>query len=174
MDANEQAAEMVILVDEEDEVVGTADKLEAHRAGLLHRAISVVLFGPRGRVLLQQRAATKYHSPLLWANACCSHPRPGENTEAAAHRRLAEELGIEADLRYAGQFIYRAELDGGLIEHELDHVFVGEFDGEPEPDPAEVAEWRWARTSELEADLSAQDPNYVVWLADVLQLAQRA
>ena len=117
--------EQVILVDQQDREIGVAEKLEAHRKGKLHRAFSVFLFNAKDEMLLQQRAAEKYHSGGLWTNTCCSHPRPGEPTEAAARRRLREEMGISCNLNKAFDFIYRAEFDNGLIEHELDHVFIG-------------------------------------------------
>src|SRR6185503_16709121 len=119
----------VILVNEKDEVTGTAEKMEAHEKGLLHRAFSIFVFNSRGEVLMQQRAPGKYHSAGLWTNACCSHPRPGEKTEEAARRRLREELGFETALTEIFDFIYRAEFVNGLAEHEYDHVYVGEYDG---------------------------------------------
>lgn len=117
--------EEVILVNEKDEPIGTMEKLEAHQKGALHRAFSVFLFNPKGELLLQRRALHKYHSAGLWTNTCCSHPRPGEETSAAAHRRLKEEMGMEADLRFMTSFQYRSEFENGLTEHEFDHVFIG-------------------------------------------------
>src|SRR5205085_4273578 len=137
--------EQVILVDECDRELGVSEKLQAHRAGALHRAFSIFIFDADKRLLLQKRAQTKYHSAGLWSNTACGHPRPGEPTEAAAHRRLREEMRFDCALRPAFQFLYRAELSGGLVEHEYDHVFVGEFDDEPVPDRAEVEDWRWVR-----------------------------
>lgn len=159
--------ERVILVDARDVPVGEAEKLEAHRRGALHRAFSVFLLDRAGRVLLQRRAASKYHSGSLWSNTCCGHPRPGEGAAAAAARRLQEEMGVQCPLEPAGAFVYRAQL-GELVEHEYDHVFVGRFDGSPEPDPAEVAEWRWETRGELQADLAAHPERYTVWLAKAL------
>lgn len=160
--------ERVILVNEHDVVVGEAEKLAAHRAGALHRAFSVLVQDGAGRVLLQRRALSKYHSGGLWSNTCCGHPRPGEDTRAAAARRLREELGFECSLEPAGAFVYRAQL-GELVEHEYDHVFAGRFDGSPRLDPAEVAEWRWVRVDELEEDLRAFPERYTVWLAKALE-----
>lgn len=160
--------ERVILVNERDVVVGEAEKLEAHRTGALHRAFSVFVQDGAGRVLLQRRTASKYHSGGLWSNTCCGHPRPGEDTPAAAARRLREEMGFVCPLEPAGTFVYRARL-GDLVEHEYDHVFAGVFDGSPQPDPAEVAEWRWVSVDELERNLAAHPGRYTVWLAPALE-----
>jgi isopentenyl-diphosphate Delta-isomerase len=141
--------ERVILVDRADRPVGTAEKLAAHRSGSLHRAFSVLVRDGDGRVLLQRRALDKYHSPGLWSNTCCSHPRPGEPTIAAAHRRLVEEMGFDCPLRPVGSLLYRARVGAGLVEHEYDHVLVGHWEGTPVPDPAEVADWRWADLPDL-------------------------
>jgi isopentenyl-diphosphate delta-isomerase len=161
--------ERVILVDELDRELGTAEKLDAHARGLLHRAVSVLLFDARGRTLLQRRAAGKYHSAGLWSNTCCSHPRPGEETLAAARRRLREEMGIDAPLARALAFVYRAEVGGGLIEHELDHVFTGSFAGEPRPDPAEVEAWEWRDARRLLADVRADPAPYAPWFPQALE-----
>ena len=122
--------ERVILVDENDNPLGTMEKMEAHEKGVLHRAFSVFIFNNNGEMLLQQRAFSKYHSGGLWTNTCCSHPREGEPTIEAAHRRLQEEMGFDCEIEKAFDFIYKRELDQGLTEHELDHVFIGEFEGE--------------------------------------------
>jgi len=162
------SAERVILVDAEDRELGTAEKLDAHVRGLLHRAVSVLLFDARGRTLLQRRAAGKYHSAGLWANACCSHPRPGEDAPVAARRRLVEELGIDVPLVHALTFTYRAPVGGGLIEHELDHVFTGRFQGEPRPAPDEVEAWEWRDAARLPGEVSAEPERYAAWLPLVL------
>lgn len=135
----------VILVDESDLALGFSEKLAAHlNGGQLHRAFSVFVFNPQGELLLQQRAAEKYHFGQLWTNTCCSHPRPGETTPAAAQRRLHEELGFTTALTEVGHFVYRAEDPvSGLTEHELDHVFVGYYDAQPQPNPDEVLAFRW-------------------------------
>src|SRR6185503_9661232 len=124
--------EMVVLVDEDDREAGTGEKMAVHRSGRLHRAFSVFVVDGEGRLLLQRRAAVKYHSAGLWSNTCCGHPRPGETILAAATRRLKEEMGFECRLRPAFSFIYRAALDHGLTEHELDHVLLGSHDGAPQ------------------------------------------
>lgn len=131
-------AEEVVLVDEQDNPLGSMEKMRAHREGRLHRAFSVFVFNEQQEMLLQRRASEKYHSPGLWSNACCSHPRPGESVLAAAHRRLQEELGFDCELHPAFSFIYRAQLDGGLVESEFDHVLFGRYSGEPELNPQEA------------------------------------
>ena len=157
------AAEQLILVDAEDREVGVGEKMQTHREGALHRAFSVFVFDGAGRLLLQKRAAGKYHSGGLWSNTACGHPRPGEATEAAARRRLREEMGFDCELRAAFGFVYRAELDGALVEHEYDHVFVGTFEGEPAPDPAEVEDWRWVGAAELRRELREEPERYSSW-----------
>jgi isopentenyl-diphosphate delta-isomerase len=161
--------EQVILVDEHDRELGAVEKLQAHRDGALHRAFSVFVFDAAGRLLLQRRARAKYHSGGLWSNTACGHPRPGEATAAAARRRLREEMGFDCELREAFDFIYRAELAGGLVEHEFDHVFVGRFDGAPAPDATEVEGWRRATLEELREDLRLRPDDYSFWLGVALE-----
>lgn len=160
--------EHVVLVDDADREVGIAPKLGAHRSGALHRAMSVFVTDGDGNLLLQQRAAGKYHSPRLWTNTCCGHPRPDEATIDAAARRLHEEMGIQCRLEHAGTFRYRAALDGGLVEHEIDHVFVGRWRGRPTPEPSEVEGWRWVPVETLRADLAAHPERYTAWLGPAL------
>ena len=157
--------ELVVLVDEDDRPLGTAAKLDVHRDGRLHRAVSVFLFDDEGRWLLQRRADGKYHSPGLWSNTACTHPRPGESPAVAAVRRLEEEMGVRCLLRPAFSFLYRAELDGAepLVEHELDHVFVGRFSGAPAPAPDEVSEWRWMDAATLRDELARRPEQYTPW-----------
>lgn len=162
--------EEVILVDEEGREIGSAGKLEAHRdGGRLHLAFSIVLFNRRGEMLLQRRARGKYHFGGLWTNACCSHPRPGEGLAEAARRRLREELGVDAELCEAFRFVYRAtDPRSGLSEHELDHVFVGQLEAEPQPDPEEVDEVRWVDGGTLERDVAAHPERYTPWFAQIM------
>lgn len=164
----------VILVDELDNEVGVMEKMEAHQQGKLHRCISVFVFHPDGRLMLQKRAKGKYHSGGLWSNTCCSHPRPGEGVAAAAHRRLWEETGFGCALTEVHAFIYRTEFQNGLIEHEYDHVFVGVSDATPSLNPAEAEEWKWMTPSDLHSDLSVHPEAYTYWLRvaldDVLRL----
>lgn len=161
--------ERVILVDEGDREVGSAEKMVAHAEGLLHRAFSIFVFDRAGRLLLQRRAHSKYHSGGLWSNTCCGHPRPGETVIGAARRRLLEELNFSCDLREGFEFLYRAELDRGLTEHEYDHVLVGGFDGEPRPEPSEVAAWRWVGMEELRDDVRRRPEGYSYWLRVALE-----
>jgi len=153
----------VILVDELDREIGTALKLPAHESGALHRAFSIFVWDSNNRVMLQRRALEKYHSGGLWTNTCCSHPRPGENTDAAAHRRLQEEMGFDCPLKHAFHFIYRAELDHGLTEHEFDHVYLGTYDGAPILNKEEACDWRWIGADALDAEIVAQPETFTVW-----------
>ena len=155
--------EHVILVDTQDNEIGTMEKMEAHRKGLLHRAFSVLLFDPAGKVLLQKRSQRKYHSSGLWTNTCCSHPLPGESLDDATRRRLKEEMGIDMQPAFAYTFIYRAQLDHGLIEHELDHVFTGVFDGKPAINTGEVEDWKFVDLKWLKADMNRHPENYTAW-----------
>jgi len=156
--------ELVILVDPGDREIGSARKLSVHRAGQLHRAFSVFVFDRRGQMLLQRRAQTKYHSGGLWSNACCGHPRPGEPTDAAARRRLREELGFECDVRHVGSVYYKLPVTDELSEHEFDHLFVAEFDGVVDPNAAEVDAIRWLPGDALARDLEQHPERYTAWL----------
>jgi isopentenyl-diphosphate delta-isomerase len=160
------ATEMLVLVDENDREIGTGEKLAVHRSGALHRAFSIYLFNSRNELLITRRAPGKYHSPGLWTNTCCGHPRPGEPVDAAALRRLGEETGIACPLTPAFHFVYRAEFANGLVEHELDHVFAGRFDGAPpalHPDEADAAEW--VDVDALARDVKARPERFTAWLA---------
>jgi isopentenyl-diphosphate delta-isomerase len=156
--------EQVILVDEQDRAIGTCEKMEAHLQGHLHRAFSVFVFNARGRLLLQQRAQSKYHCGGLWTNTCCSHPRPGESVEDAAYRRLQEEMGFQTELTAAFTFTYRAELDKGLIEHEVDHVFTGIYEGEVIPNSEEAMDHSYMSVSDLEESLQRFPEKFTPWL----------
>jgi isopentenyl-diphosphate delta-isomerase len=155
--------DQVILVDEQDRAIGSALKLPAHQDGLRHRAISVIVRDRRNRILLQKRAAAKYHSAGLWTNTCCSHPRPGEDAQAAATRRLKEEMGIVSALSPLFALEYRAAVSNDLIEHEIVHVFTGSFDGSPHPNPEEVSDWRWSAPSAIVREIERRPENYTVW-----------
>ncbi len=158
----------VILVDEDDCQIGTMEKMEVHRKGLLHRAFSVLLFNSKGELLLQKRAKTKYHSGGLWTNSCCSHPFPDENVEVAANRRLKEELGIDVQPKFLYKFIYKVNLDTDLIEHEVDHVLMALFDGEPTINEEEVEEWKYVYITELLRDVQLNPNAYTPWLQLIL------
>lgn len=158
------AEEQVVLVDENDKEIGYMGKQEAHVKGLLHRAFSIFLMNDKGEWLLQQRALSKYHSPGLWTNACCSHPRKGETTLDAAHRRLMEELGISvASLSKTYHFLYKADVGGGLIEHELDHVYVGTYNDAPNFNNEEVADYIYISLEDLEVDMIDNPTKYTEW-----------
>jgi isopentenyl-diphosphate delta-isomerase len=165
------ADDQVILVDESDRAVGFEDKLAAHEGGgKLHRAFSVFLFDSAGRMLLQRRAAGKYHFGGLWTNACCSHPRRGQALMDSARARLRHELGIDAPLEELFSFVYRAEDPAtGLTEHEFDHVLCGRFDGAPRPNPEEVSDWEWVEPRELMEDVRRRPERYTPWFKLVLE-----
>ena len=155
--------EFVILVDEKDNQLGLMPKMEAHEKAELHRAFSVFIFNSKGELMLQQRAAHKYHSPLLWTNTCCSHQRNGETNIEAGERRLVEEMGFKANLKEIFSFIYKAPFDNGLTEHELDHVMVGYFDGLPEINPEEVASFKWMSLEAVKEDIKLRPNLYTAW-----------
>ncbi len=174
MAADPARDDMLILVDGLDRETGAATKLQAHVDGALHRAFSVVLMrdGEAGQeLLLAKRSMLKYHSGGLWANSCCSHPRVGEGVVEAAYRRVPEELGCEAvDLRELCSFVYRAEFDNGLTEHECDHVVVGRCVGDVVPNPAEASEARWTSFDDLAAELANEPAKFAVWAPIVFTL----
>lgn len=153
----------VILVDLDDLVLGSMDKQAAHISGDLHRAFSVFIFNSDGQLLIHQRNPEKYHTGGLWTNTCCSHPRPGEETHDAAIRRLQEEMGMQAELQEIFSFVYKAELSNDLIEHELDHVFIGHSDIVPIPDPEEVHDWKYIEQEELMREFRDRPELYTPW-----------
>lgn len=153
----------VILVDENDQQIGEHEKMDAHVKGLLHRAFSVFIFNSKGEMLLQQRASSKYHSPNLWTNACCSHPQPGEQTNAAAMRRLGEELGFVTHIEHLFSFVYRSSFDNGLTEHEFDHVFKGIYDGPIKANEAEVQDFKFLSVDHIREDLASYPEKYTAW-----------
>ncbi len=155
--------EFVVLVDEHDNEIGIEEKMKAHQGAKLHRAFSIFIFNLKGEMLLQQRARDKYHSGCLWTNATCSHPRPGENIEQAAHRRLFEEMGFDTELKKTYHFIYKAEFDQGLTEHEFDHVFIGQYDGPINLNYEEADDYKWIDLETLQKDLKANPDKYTVW-----------
>ena len=155
--------ENVVLVNEQDMVIGTMEKMEAHKKGVLHRAFSVFIFNTKGEMLLQQRALNKYHSGGLWTNACCSHPKPDEDTSNAAIRRLQEEMGFTTVLEKIFDFVYRAEFDNGLIEYEFDHVLAGEYEGPIEFDKQEVMDYCYKNLEEVRYSLAQQPQKFTQW-----------
>jgi isopentenyl-diphosphate Delta-isomerase len=160
--------EQVILVDEGDYEVGCTEKHQAHVEGRLHRAFSIFIFDSKQRLLLQKRAKTKYHSADLWSNTCCGHPRPGESTQAAAHRRLKEEMNFDCELQEVFGFLYRVEFENKLIEHEYDHVLVGEFNSVPVVNKSEVQAWRWLSLEKLLSDSQRFPQDYTYWLRMII------
>ncbi|GGD43896.1 isopentenyl-diphosphate Delta-isomerase [Muriicola marianensis] len=161
--------EKVILVNERDEQVGTMPKMEAHEKAVLHRAFSVFIMNSKGETMLQQRAAHKYHSPLLWTNTCCSHQRVGESNIEAGKRRLQEEMGFETDLKELFSFIYKAPFDNGLTEHELDHVMIGQYEGDPRINREEVASWKWMNPEDIKADMEKSPETYTAWFRIIFE-----
>ncbi|HTC00175.1 MAG TPA: isopentenyl-diphosphate Delta-isomerase [Ferruginibacter sp.] len=153
----------VILVNEKDEAIGTMEKMEAHEKALLHRAFSIFIFNKKGEMLLQKRADKKYHSAGLWTNACCSHPQPDEDILQSATKRLQEEMGFETMITKAFDFIYKASFDNGLTEHEFDHVFIGSYDGDIQPNADEVSDYCFKSMEDLKESIDANSKNYTEW-----------
>lgn len=153
----------ILLVDEDNNPIGEGEKMEVHRRGLLHRAFSIMIYNSNKEVLLQRRAACKYHCPGLWSNACCSHPRPGEHLLMAAKRRLKEEMGFSIPLKEVGvEFIYRVKI-GDLIEYEYDHLLYGQFDGNPSLNPEEADDWKWMSFTDLRSSMKKKPESYTPW-----------
>lgn len=155
--------EMVILVNEKDEKIGLMPKQEAHEKAQLHRAFSVFVFNDKNDLMMQQRALDKYHSPGLWTNTCCSHQRDGESNIVAGKRRLQEEMGFVTDLKETISFIYKAPFDNGLTEHEFDHILTGYFNETPNPNPAEVSNWKWMSIPDIKKDITLNPESYTAW-----------
>lgn len=155
--------EQVVLVNDKNEELGTMPKMEAHEKAILHRAFSVFLINDKGETMLQQRAADKYHSPMLWTNTCCSHQRLGETNIEAGKRRLQEEMGIETELKELFSFVYKAPFDNGLTEHELDHVMIGKYNDEPNINTDEVNAWKWMSLEEIKKDIALSPSKYTEW-----------
>jgi len=161
--------EKVLLVDEYDQVLGKMEKIEAHEKGLLHRAFSVFIYNDKDELLLQKRALTKYHTPGLWTNTCCSHQRENESNVEAGQRRLQEEMGFTTELKNQFSFIYKAPFINGLTEHEYDHILLGYYNGQPQPNPDEVADWKWMSLEAVEKDMHHQPNNYTAWFKILLE-----
>lgn len=160
--------EEVVLVNDKDEVLGYMEKIEAHEKALLHRAFSVFIFNKNNELMLQRRALGKYHSPGLWTNTCCSHPRINESYEKAAHRRMQEEMGFDCEMKDVFSFIYKVPFGNGLTEHELDHVFIGYCDVEPKINPKEVDSWKWMSIQEIKKDIKLNPQKYTPWFKIIL------
>ena len=152
--------DQLILTDLFDNEIGYMRKDEAHRLGRLHRAFSVFIFNSKGELLMQQRALSKYHSPGLWTNTCCSHPRDGETLEEATSRRLMEEMGMCCEMHEVYTFIYKAPVGQGL---EFDHVFIGQSDDLPCINTDEVASWKYMNLEHLSKDINLYPEQYTEW-----------
>ncbi len=160
--------ECLILVDENDNKVGVGTKMQVHRQGALHRAFSVFIFDNQGRLMLQQRASTKYHSGGLWTNSCCGHPRPGESNLAASTRRLHEEMGFTCQLNEVDQILYRVDVSNGLVENEYNHTFIGAFDGKPALNPQEAEGWKWIAIADVFNAIKQNPEHFTAWFKVIL------
>lgn len=158
----------VVLVDELDQPIGQMEKMEAHFKGALHRAFSIFIFNTKNEILLQQRAATKYHGAGLWTNACCSHPQWGEDVKSSALERLKFEMGMECELQEGFSFIYHTPVENGLIEHEFDYVFLGISDNNPVPNPTEVSDFKWVTASALKQEIAEHPSRFTYWFKTAL------
>ena len=161
--------EMVILVDKHDNQLGLMEKIEAHKKAVLHRAFSVFILNDNNELLIQRRALSKYHSPALWTNTCCSHPRDGESVLDAGARRLKEEMGFETNLDSLLSFIYRAKFDNGLTEHEFDHVLFGYYNDDPSINKLEVMDWKWVNLDFLKNDIITNSDLYTIWFKIIFE-----
>ena len=161
--------EMVILVDKHDNQLGLMEKIEAHKKAVLHRAVSVFILNDNNELLIQQRALSKYHSPALWTNTCCSHPRDGESVLDAGARRLKEEMGFETKLDSLLSFVYRAKFDNGLTEHEFDHVLFGYYNDDPSINKLEVMDWKWVNLDFLKNDIITNSDLYTIWFKIIFE-----
>lgn len=161
--------EHVILVNEKDEQIGLMPKMEAHEKAILHRAFSVFIFNDKNELMLQQRAADKYHSPLLWTNSCCSHQRNGESNIEAGRRRLQEEMGFVCDLKEVTSFIYKAPFDNGLTEHELDHIMIGNYNNNPVINKEEVESFKWMTVEDVKNDIAVHPEIYTEWFKIIFE-----
>ncbi|MCX2744027.1 isopentenyl-diphosphate Delta-isomerase [Mangrovivirga sp. M17] len=155
--------DQLILVNNNDEVIGYEEKLPVHEKGLLHRAFSIFVINSKNELLIQQRALHKYHSAGLWANTCCSHPIKGENQEATVHRRLREEMGFDCEVTKVFEFIYKTEFGNGLTEYEYDHVYLGKYDKDPKPNQEEVADFRWIPLNEIKDEMNNEPEKFAYW-----------
>lgn len=162
--------EYVVLVNENDKIIGKEDKIKAHKEGKKHRAFSIFIFDKKKRMLVQQRAFGKYHCQGLWTNSCCSHPKPNEKIELAVHRRLKEELGFDCELKQIGKKSYNLKLDNGLIENEIDYLFVGEYEGEIKASKEEVSDFKFISIEELKEELEKNKEKYTPWFRLLLQV----
>lgn len=155
--------DLVILVDEQDQPLGTEEKLKAHEEGKLHRAVSAFVFNTAGDMLIQKRASSKYHSPNLWSNTACTHPQPKEENKKAAESRLFEEMGFTTSLNFHSTLLYKANFDNGLTEHEFDHIFTGVYEGSISPNPEEVGDYRYISIKNLKNEIATHPEQFTAW-----------
>lgn len=160
----------ILLVDENDSITGFGEKLEVHKQGLLHRAFSIFVLNAENYLLLQKRADTKYHSPGMWTNTCCSHQSMDEDNDEFIHTRLREEMGIDCQLTYLFKHTYRAEFPNNMIEHEIDYIYLGHYNGSPKPNPEEVSDWRWEHCDILYDDIVANPDQYSYWFKEIFPI----
>lgn len=161
--------EKIILVDKNDNKIGIGEKLQTHKEGKLHRGFSILIFNSKNELLIQKRAKIKYHSPGLWTNTCCSHPRKGKNLREEVKKRLKEEMGFECKLKKIFTFIYKVKFKNGLTEHEYDHVFIGKFDGKPNPNPKEVDDYKWISIEKIQKDIKKDPTKYTYWFKIIIE-----
>lgn len=159
----------VVLVDQNDQTLGEMEKIEAHVKGALHRAFSIFIFNSKGEMLIHQRSLEKYHSPGLWTNTCCSHPQLNETLKESALERLQFEMGFTTNIHKVFSFIYHAPMENGLIEHELDHVFIGYYNGTPNINANEVQNYKWVAPEILIMDIKANPENFTFWFRKVAE-----
>ena len=160
--------DFVILVNKNDKKIGLMPKMEAHKKGALHRAFSVFIFNNRNELMIQKRNINKYHSPGLWTNTCCSHQKDGESNISAGKRRLLEEMGFCVELNEIGSFIYNVGVDNGLIEHELDYILVGKYNGNVKINSDEVDNWKWMSLDNIKDDIRIRSKNYTEWFKIIM------
>ena len=153
----------IILVDENDKEIGSEEKMKAHKEGKLHRAFSIFIFNSKNELLLQKRASSKYHSPGLWTNTCCSHPKPGEDVLSAAHRRLKEEMGFDCKLKKIDSLVYKKSFPNGLTEHEYDHLIIGKSDITPKTNKDEADDFKWMALNKITDNIKANPKIYTYW-----------
>lgn len=159
----------IAIVNQNDEIIAYQDKLKVHEKGILHRAFSIFIFNEKNEILLQQRAFSKYHSPGLWTNSCCSHAIEGEEFSQTIHSRLIEEMGMDCDLHFKFSFHYHFKFENGLIENEIDHVYFGNCSVNPNPNSDEVNDYRWASISEIRHQIESNPENFTYWFKFIFE-----
>ncbi len=159
----------IALLNDADEIIGFEDKLKVHELGLLHRAFSILVFNDNDEILLQKRASTKYHTPGLWTNTCCSHLTEHQNFDSYMHDRLQDEMGFDCELNFQFKFHYEAKFGNGLTENEIDHVFYGKWNGIPKPNPAEADDYKWDSLANIIKDIDQNPDNYTYWFKEIIK-----